>query len=520
MVGPWYIVYTSSSTMFFYMRAWLHGEPCRMYNHGLGRVEYQDLPVLWPDEFAKAIYKYDPTVFHHMMMGSMSEEDAVEYWEHCSNHCAWFRAHPSHQYPRKGRLIPLSLYGDEVQCYRNSEVGSVACIAWTTDFGYGHESLLRYYPICCYSEHCASEDTYDDVMSELAPRLTLMVDMDFVHEWSSSGYAFMLSSIQGDLKWVHAHYGLHNYRRNNFCSFCGCLKVHPDPTMTISDFRLSAQHINTPSDLSEFHDRASPIFTVPGATIGRVQHDCMHSQLLGTGKIANGSAIVYLVERSFWNGFQAQGGDYADAMDEALRIAHKDFLHWKRQNSLDVTQPRFSCARLSRRNRQSYACLSSKAAPSKAVTLWIATRSVEFALLPTASEMDKQVAGCLHSYAAALKLMDESPLVLSQEQADFFHTNIMAHLQLFAQLNKSSREIRGRMPGRNLWMIIPKAHHLMHFASVVQVECLNPKAWSLFMAEDFIGRISRIARVCHRSSVSMRTLERYLALILLAIQRI
>ena len=78
--------------MFFYMRAWLHGEPCRMYNHGLGRVEYQDLPVLWPDEFAKAIYKYDPTVFHHMMMGSMSEEDAVEYWEHCSNHCAWFRA--------------------------------------------------------------------------------------------------------------------------------------------------------------------------------------------------------------------------------------------------------------------------------------------------------------------------------------------------------------------------------------------------------------------------------------------
>ena len=242
-------------------------------------------------------------------------------------------------------------------------------------------------------------------------------------------------------------------------------------------------------------------------------HDCMHSQLLGTGKISNGSGIVYLCESSFWDPFQPSG-TYPDALQYSLRLAHKDFLAWKKGLGLNVTQPRFTCARLSRKGRQSYACLSCKASPSKAVAMWVATRSVEHAQREAASDMDELVATCLKSYAMSLRLMDNADLILTEDQAEQFYALTLTHLQTFALLNKQSRALTGRQAvGKNLWLLVPKHHHLFHAALKVKSERINPKASALFAGEDFVGRISRIARMTHRSTVSERVLLRYLALI-------
>lgn len=59
----------------------------------------------------------------------------------------------------------------------------------------------------------------------------------------------------------------------------------------------------------------------------------------------------------------------------------------------------------------------------------------------------------------------------------------------------------------------PKHHHLFHAAMSVRTERLNPRAWALFAGEDFIGRIRRISQACHKDSVSLRTLQRYAALL-------
>lgn len=251
----------------------------------------------------------------------------------------------------------------------------------------------------------------------------------------------------------------------------------------------------------------------------RVVHDPMHSQLLGTGKLSNGSGLVYLCESSFWHPFQARG-TYPDALEHALRLAHKDFLAWKKLTGLDVSQPRFTPARLSRKGRQNYACMSCKAAPSKAVAFWVAKRSFELANREGANEMDHLVATCLGTYAMSLELMDKAELIMSQFEAERFCELTLTHLQTYAALNKRSRRLTGKSTGRNLWLIVPKHHHLFHCALRVKEERINPKAAALFSGEDFVGRISRIARVCHRSTLSQRVLERYLALVHLELARL
>lgn len=503
----------SNSITFFFSTCGIIGpelEPWRMWNIAESRIETQQLPILLPSNMATALYEKGEKIFRHCLIGDV---DPKQYWDHCATCCEWFKSHPAKDYPRKDRLIPLSFYGDDVNTYRNSEVGSVSVVAWTSDFAFKNASLLRYWPIAVFSEHTASEYTYRDIMKKVTDDVREMVDPMCLHSWSSTGYCFMMSSFQGDLKWIHQHYRLHNYRKNMPCSFCGACKAHDNPSMQISDFRESAAHIGSAPDLEEFYDNEAAEFHLPGANVHRVLHDCMHSQLLGTGKVANGSALVFLCESSLWNPFQP-AGLYEDALAHSLQLAHKDFIAWKKAMKLSVSQPRFTPARLSRKHRMMFACLSSKAAPGKAVTMWLATRCVEWAQRGDGvTHTEKLVATCMHSYAVALRIMDESDLLLTPEQAQEFYRQIMLHLRSFAVLNKESRGLRGKVVGKNLWLLIVKHHHLHHAGRLVLQERVNPRSWNLFAGEDFVGRISRISRACHRTTVALRTLQRYLALL-------
>ena len=489
-----------------------------MFNFATSRVEYQDLAALWPDDLASALFGHGEDVFQHCMLG---DSDPFQYWSHVKEHAEWFRGHSARGYTRLDRLIPISLYGDDVNCYRNAEVGTISIIAWTPDLAYHNQSLVRYYPICVYSDYCATEHTYEDIMQALLPRLQLMTNTECIDfDWSKDGYAFVMSSLQGDLKWIWQKYNVHNWRQNNFCSLCGCVKVHSDVSMTISDFRPSARHVGSAPDFSAFNATKSCIFEIEAMCPERCLHDCMHSQLLGTGKIANASGIVWLAERSFWGPFQRGGGVYGDCMEVTLRLAHADFLAWKKSLKLSVTQPRFSCARLNRRNRTQFAVLTCKAASSKAITMWLATRCVEHAQTTEASDTDRLVATCLHAYVAALKLMSACIEILTCDQANEFYTLVMTHLQTWGILRRKSHEAQGRAPGRCLWTVLPKHHFLMHTAFRVRTERINPKIWALFAGEDFVGRVGRIARMCHRANLSRRVLDRYLALVHMEVSKI
>ena len=120
-------------------------------------------------------------------------------------------------------------------------------------------------------------------------------------------------------------------------------------------------------------------------------HDCLHGQYLGTGKLANGSTLIYLAERGAfgpWVGI----GRYKDILALKLRTAHAAFCHWKKTNRLECTQPRFTPARLSRTPKLSFPCLAATGIASKVLTFWIAHVSVEFASKREATSLDKMVA--------------------------------------------------------------------------------------------------------------------------------
>ena len=112
--------------------------------------------------------------------------------------------------------------------------------------------------------------------------------------------------------------------------------------------------------------------------------------------------------------------------------------------------------------------------------------------------------------------MDAGGVILTGENAAAFHECVMQHLKIYASLNGSSRNLTNKTPGRSMWLLAPKHHHFWHLGKQVLADQINPAYYTLLCAEDFVGRLGKIARVTHRSTVSWRTLQRYLALTYLA----
>ena len=261
----------------------------------------------------------------------------------------------------------------------------------------------------------------------------------------------------------------------------------------------------------------SVVFSL-GISLDRVLHDCLHSQLLGTGKTANASAIIYLAECGFWGPFP--GGLYQDALAGVLRQAHVHFLAWKKQHKLQASQPRFTPSRLGRKTRMCYPVLSCKGIPSKVVTFWIANCCFEHAAREGATDLDRLVSTCLHSYANSLMVMDASGLILSEQQSEEYYKSVMLHLRAYAALHSRSRTATGRQPNRTSWYLLCKHHHYYHHAKTTRQERINPRISQLLAAEDFVGKIGRISRATHKGNVSLRTLQRYLCLLHLELAKL
>ena len=230
----------------------------RFYSHTTASVEWQEISVIYPDDMAAALFAKGHKVWRHTMFGGLSSEEVQSFWTHCRETCDWAKGSPSHDYPLPSKLIPMSLYGDDIAAFKGSETGQITVLAWSSDFSFRNSSVTRYWPIAIYPEYAATEDTYNDIMSEVVPRIQSMLDLTMLHDWSTEGYAFMMSSLQGDLKFIRDQYGLHDYRANSFCSLCGVVKKSEagNLSMTLGDFRENADHASSLPDLSAFeHNR-------------------------------------------------------------------------------------------------------------------------------------------------------------------------------------------------------------------------------------------------------------------------
>ena len=222
--------------------------PVRMWNPQKSCIEVKNLPLIFPDDFASALWNRSPKLFRELLLG---DGQVQQFWEHCRKYCAWFRDHPSYNHANSwNNMIPMSLYGDDIQTYRNNECGAMSILGWSSDLATKNTFKSRYYLITAFSEYEECAYTFNDLMSAIAERITAMVTPELARKqqypWLKGDYSFMLSSLQGDLKWVNQHYGnCFDYRSNDFCGYCECKKKHDLPGMTLGDFTASALHGST-----------------------------------------------------------------------------------------------------------------------------------------------------------------------------------------------------------------------------------------------------------------------------------
>lgn len=332
----------------------------RMVNPSTLEIDWQPLPILFPDTFLTGLWEAGEDIFRRCLFGELTEKETCKVWEHISKTCPWFSTHPASTWHCKEKVASIGTYGDEIQCYRNSECGVVSVAAWTAEFAVNSQPLLRYFPLAVWSEHCECKFTYSDLESHLVDRWRSLSDPAVSWPWTSSGYLMAFSFAQGDLKWINSRMGgMHNYRRNDFCSRCCCVKTDADLRKTLPHFPLDPDgheaRNHSPEQLLAF----SSLFALPGMCLERVQHDIVHSQYLGTGKTTNGAVLIYLCESGLWGQVSQTPGLYADRLAVALRRAHRDFLLFKKMQRLSCSQPRFTPARLNRKVRTSFMATAS-----------------------------------------------------------------------------------------------------------------------------------------------------------------
>ena len=272
------------------LRAKITTEAVRMWNPSKLEVETLRFPMILPEELCNGLWNCGTHVFRKCLFGDLSEREVESYWGHVEEHCPWFQNHPCRGWPHRGKLASVVTYGDEVQAYKNSECGILSVCAWSSELSYKNDPLLRYFLFALWSEHHECEATYDDMIRMMVRSLKRLGDPTIQWPWTRHGYLIVCTGVSGDLKWINDRMKMHNFKANAFCSRCHCVKVHPNRLLTLPHFAEDPE-AHAPRDYSgvDLGEKFSPLMSLPGMDITRVQHDVMHSQLLGSGKVVNGT---------------------------------------------------------------------------------------------------------------------------------------------------------------------------------------------------------------------------------------
>ncbi|CAE7403834.1 unnamed protein product [Symbiodinium natans] len=466
-------------------------EDVRFLDPATGAVKPTKFPFIYPDTLACSIWHLGEEYFRYFFLGN---QDAGAFWQHVAG-TSW--AKPALEaLPAgidRGKLIPVSFYGDDVHTYKATECGVISILAWTTDYLTAmHPSFHRYFLIAGFSEYLQCVHTWPDIMERLVERFTRLVS-DANWPWCAKGYKFHMSSCTGDLKWIKERFQVFDYNANDFCAYCSARKIDPDcPSNTLSDFRETAAHRRHRFGHDDF------LATTPAAESilpDTRSFPYLASDMSGfsTTLSMGSSMLVYLCERGF---FGPMTGDYEKALAAGLSAAYKSFMAWNKQHGQSVLHPRFTPARLCRKGRTQFPCLNAKGAASKRISFWLAAVGTEFASRPGATLLDKTCATCMVSYVEFLRTLDAADLLLDARTAKKAYDLGTLHLNTYSSLRQlSSRTFGYKAVNRSCWALLPKHHYFLHMCTdTIMRDGLNPRFQTLFAGESFIGEVGRIAR--------------------------
>ena len=477
-----------------------------------------DYPVIWPHMWAAACYEIGGGAFQKCVIGAGGRDDLMNFWSRAWR-TAWGRAHPVYESGEDlSCVVPVRFHGDAARYQKRlSSPNRVLILSTMSAMVSGCSWDTRWLFTLIDTRIMVKGKTlsqllefYRKGLAQLFTGLWPAMNLADGSPWPRGGlswnrrnqrlagaFCFAFAGLKGDLEWRRdAMFEHRNYGANRCCPKCLASKNAGETFY--GDVRETAGWRSTLIGTASYLDnmrRRSPIVDLPGWHVDLTLWDLMHNLYIGVGRDAAASAIVLLVELGYW-----QGG-----VDCSLVSASQAFRVWCKANHVKPPGKSFTRNSLSWANNQQQPHLEFKAAHTKLVMRWLADELREASVC---GDHEVRVAAiCFYELTSFVHVLDQAGLWLQEWEID----KAQRHGQEF--LNAYTDLVLWRIEHDICrWHIRPKLHYLAH--QILQLcDGQNPKHFSCFMDEDFVGKVSRLCAACRPAQVGHRGLSRYLLLL-------
>ena len=229
----------------------------------------------------------------------------------------------------------------------------------------------------------------------------------------------------------------------------------------------------------------------------------MHDLYLGVAQDVCASCLVELHEHGH---IFDHAGHPITSPDSAYAALSIECRLWCERNNLKVP-PGFTVKSLNRDTKTMFPALATyyKAASVKILIGFCSYISTK---LCDGSWRSKVRSTCLWGLSDFIYKLDCAGPWLTAEEAKGCYDSgylFLDSMQELANIAGDNNEF--------LWKVRPKTHYMCHHFDDVYSTRANPRHRTCFMDEDFVGKLARLGRHCHRKTVALRVLQRYLLFI-------
>jgi len=244
---------------------------------------------------------------------------------------------------------------------------------------------------------------------------------------------------------------------------------------------------------------------MPGWQLDRTRIDDMHCTKLGLGHHVIGGSLVYFVsQRAYMYLGPAvletlpPNASQQDILDDlSLR-----FKEWLKDHSLNYSIKRFTVKRLHRDTNSSYPFFNCKAAQTAPLVAWLADLMLQWTECcpPAEKETALITANMLWGLSRYFWICKNGGRFFTPVERNEIHESGHTFLFMYSELRRLSHE-----KGTFLWQFIPKFHQYHHLILDAVADGCNPRFFHCFGDEDQVGRMLKIARASHATTVVFNT---------------
>eukprot|EP00439_Symbiodinium_sp_Y106_P037149 s7437_g4.t1 len=347
---------------------------------------------------------------------------------------------------------------------------------------------------------------FPDVQWDGAPWPEKSLEFKRAGQPFAGGWRACFAAFKADLEArAMVHKMVRNWSCNSICEHCLASKL---PELSYGDFSDGASYMQFMLTHDEFLElnpphRQSSWINVPGWTKDRNLDDMLHVVHQGIGPLLIASLLSDHYEELHEHKLTLK------QLEELLQNdAWPHYKQWVRARKLPGCSMQFSLTRIGRENWKKQPEMAScyKAAVIKAMLYWIASFLLE-------RKQENQAGFVLRadlSYnMAQFHYVQDCNGPWLDDQATI---EMAWHGHKFLLLYQYAAE-QAKSNGRVLYKLVPKFHVMLHMCLRLPLERRNPRYDHLYMEEDFMKEIGRIASRTHARTMASVTLLRYRALL-------